>query len=78
MTWKNLQVRRKIIVCFTIPITLIVLFAVWTFSVTNAVYSNIETVKDKKGKIQEKLRNLHTDLDRYQKELMEIRIFHND
>ena len=28
--------------------------------------------------VQEKLRNLHTDLDRYQKELMEIRIFHND
>jgi methyl-accepting chemotaxis protein len=47
MTWKNLKVRKKIIICFTIPITLIVLFAVWTFSVTNAVHNNIETVKNK-------------------------------
>lgn len=46
MNWNNLKVKNKITICFMIPVTLIVLFAVWTFSVTKAVHNDIETAKN--------------------------------
>ena len=72
MSWKNLQVRKKIIICFTIPITLIVLFAVWTFSVTKAVYSNIETVKDKNVKLALLAERMRMDVVQIQQWLTDI------
>lgn len=46
MRWKDLKVRNKIIACFIIPVALISLFTIWTFSVTKSVRANIETVKN--------------------------------
>jgi methyl-accepting chemotaxis protein len=46
MSWKNLKVRNKIIICFLVPVILVMLFTIWTFTVTKAVHENIETVKD--------------------------------
>lgn len=46
MSWNNLKVKNKITFCFMLPVTLIVLFAVWTFSVTKTVHKDIETAKN--------------------------------
>lgn len=72
MTWKNLQVRRKIIVCFTIPITLIVLFAVWTFFVSNTVNGNMITVRDKNAKLALLAERMRMDVVQIQQWLTDI------
>lgn len=72
MTWKNIKVSKKIIVCFSIPITLIVLFAVWSFSVTNAVDTKIETVKNKNVELALLAERMRMDVVQIQQWLTDI------
>ncbi|RJR17409.1 MAG: methyl-accepting chemotaxis protein [Nitrospiraceae bacterium] len=46
MSWNSLSIKNKIMICFMVPVTCVVLFAVWSFTVTKAVHNNIETARD--------------------------------
>ena len=45
MIWKNLRVAIKIVICFSVPLLLMVLIGVWTYSVSENVQEKAEQVK---------------------------------
>ncbi len=46
MIWKNLKVITKIVICFSVPLLLMVLIGVWTYSVSEKVQEKAEHVRN--------------------------------
>jgi methyl-accepting chemotaxis protein len=44
MAWKYLNVRNKIIACFSVPVILVALFAIWTLFESRYILSNVEII----------------------------------
>lgn len=72
MSWKNLRVRNKIILCFVVPIILVVIFAIWTYSVSKDVFDDVAAVKDRNIKFALLAERMSRDVVQIQQWLTDI------